>query len=117
MSLADIANKALKSEIRGLVLDNTVIGFRVKCYDVKTDNYMYFDFDADIVRNIPELYQFFKDNIKSFNTSRLIRKNGMLYTSEELRGIYNSKELVSADDTVRVLRPVILLYKRGYLNV
>lgn len=117
MALKDIATKALESEIKGLVLDGQLLGFRVKSYNVKTDDYMYFDFDIEIVKNTPELYEFFKGISKTLKTSKLHRSNGMLYTREEMQGKYIARELVTKEDTVSALRPVILLYKRGYLSV
>lgn len=117
MALAEIACKALKSEIQGLMIDGKLLGFRVKSYNVRTDDYAYYDFDIEIVKNTPELYEFFKDISKSLKTSKLHRSNGMLYTKEEMQGKYIARELVSKEDTVSVLRPVILLYKRGYLSV
>lgn len=117
MALKDIVNKALGSEIRGLTLDGQLLGFRVKSYNTKTDDYAYFDFDIEIVKNTPELYEFFKDISKTLKTSKLHRSNGMLYTKEEMQGSYIARELLAKEDTVSILRPVILLYKRGYLSV
>lgn len=112
-----MVNKALKSEIKGLVYNNELLGFRVKSYNIDLDTYGYYDFDVDIVKNVPDLYEFFKSISKSLKTSQLREKGGRLYTREELLGDYEAQELMGVDDVVSVLKPVILLYKGGYVNV
>lgn len=117
MILQDVANKALASKIWSLTLDGKILGFRVKSYNPFLDTFAYYDFDISIVKNTPELLDFFKGKVKSFNTLSLKRSNGMLYTSDEIKGIYTAKELVTKEDTITILKPVVLLYKRGYLDV
>lgn len=117
MSLADISRKAVQSKIWKLTKDSKVLGFRVKAYNLEKDEFMYYDFDIDIVKKLPDLLEFFKDKIKTFESNPLISKNGRLYTQEELDGLYDAQELFSDSDVVSVLKPVILLYKGGILDV
>lgn len=117
MSLKEIAEKATQSKIWRLTKDGTILGFRVKSYNIQSNSFDYYDFDIDILKSLPELLEFFRGKVSSFDINTLKSVNGRLYTQEELDGIYEAKELVSNEDVVRVLQPVILLYKGGYFDV
>lgn len=117
MTLKELASKIKSCSISSLIYNKSLIGFRVKSYDVKSDTYVYFDFDTDVVTNIPEYLQFFKDKCKDFKSLTLKLVDGRLYTQEELDGKYDAKELTTKEETVNILKPVILLYRGGVLNV
>lgn len=117
MKLSEIAEKAKGSKIWRLLYNRKVLGFRVKSYNVAKDCYEYYDFDIDIVKNIPEYLQFFKDNNSKLEYYTLKSVNGRLYTESELKGEYEASEITTKEETVNVLRPVILLYRGGVLSV
>lgn len=117
MSLKEISQKAVQSKIWKLTKDGKVLGFRVKAFDVGTNSFSYYDFDIDIVKKLPDLLEFFKDKIKTFEGNSLKSVNDRLYTQEELDGVYEAQELFSDEDVLSVLKPVILLYKGGIIDV
>lgn len=117
MRLCELYDKALKSEIYSLVYEGKLFGFRVKSYNMKIDKFSYYDFDVDIVKGLPEVFEFFKSKVDLFQKKKLVGKDDRLYTKEEILGNYEALELTDSKDAVSVLKPVILLYKRGYLNV
>ena len=116
MSLVETVTKIKQSQIWKLTLDGKILGFRVKTYSIQNDIYLYYDFDADIVKKLPELLEFFNSNIGSFSHKLLKRVSGLLCTEEELRKEYDAKELFTDADVVNVLKPVILAYKGGVID-
>lgn len=117
MSLVETVKKIKQSQIWKLTYNGKILGFRVKAYSIQNDTFLYYDFDADIVKKLPELLEFFNSNIGSFSHKPLKKVSDRLYTEEELRKEYDAKELFSDTDVVNVLKPVILAYKGGVIDV
>lgn len=117
MDLKGLAIKISDCAIWSLTYNGELLGFRVKSFDIVTNSYVYYDFDKDVVKNIPEYVDFFKDKCKQFDRLPLKSINGRLYTKEEADGIYEAKELTTKEETSKILKPVILLYKGGVLDV
>lgn len=117
MTLKELATEIKSCSIWSLTYEGSLYGFRVKSYDVQSGNYVYYDFDTDVVENIPDYLGFFKDKCKNFKRLSLKLVDGRLYTQEELDGKYEARELLTKEETAHILKPVILLYRGGVLSV
>lgn len=110
MTLREMLDQIKKSEIYKLKVDNTIIGLRVKSFNVNTCQFEYYDFELDIIHN-QGVQNFINSIHNSLNTIDLIRHNGLLVSQEELNGQIKVGNFNNEADAIRVLHPFIKIYR------
>lgn len=108
LTLNEKVAKTKESEIYKLVFENSVLGLRVKCFNVNTDKFEYYDFSLDIIKN-KELMDFL-NGIKGMKSIALIRKDGLLLSGAELNNNLVIQEFEDTGVAEQVLNKVRIVY-------
>jgi len=120
MKISDIIEKIKSSEIIKLIADEadiqgvergTILGFRVKAYDIDSDSYNFYDFSKNMVKDIKEITEYINSSYKNMNAEKLHWKNGILQTDNEANGTVKVLELKDQNHILNVLLPVIRVCK------
>lgn len=108
LTLNEKVAKTKESEIYKLVFENSVLGLRVKCFNVNTDKFEYYDFSLDIIKN-KEIIDFL-NGIKGMKSIALIRKDGLLLSGAELNNNLVIQEFEDTGVAEQVLNKVRIVY-------
>lgn len=120
MKISSIIEKIKSSEIIKLIADEkdikgvelgTIMGFRVKSYDIDADDYKYYDFDKNMVKDISEITTYINNSYKNMASEKLHWRNGILQTDNEADGQVKVLELKNQTHITQVLIPVIRVCK------
>lgn len=108
MTLNEKLIKIKESEIYKLVFENSVLGLRVKSFNVNTDKFEYYDFSLDIIKS-KELIDFI-NGINGIKSIALIRRDGMFLSGAELNNNLVIQEFEDTGVAKQVLTKVKVVY-------
>lgn len=103
--LSHLANLE-SSCIYKLSYGGSIVGFRVKYYDVNEKKFQYFDFEVSYVKRRDQ-QGYLNSHAKEFETLEMIESNGVVCTQEEIDGTITVKEFTDEDSASRILDLVI----------
>lgn len=111
MTLAEKLGMLKESELFKLVFEGRVLGLRVKIYNVNSDKFEYYDFEAELLHD-KQMIRFVNSVQKTLGTIALRRDgNGSLVSDEELKGGIKIAEFENEADAVRVLSQLQKIYE------
>lgn len=98
MVLSDYVEKIRGNALQALVLDDKVLGYRLKVYDLESQRYMYYDVSSKVLKDM----QGYLDS-HTLPKAGLIRHNGGLYTKEEIDNAIVITELKEGSMTDKII--------------
>ena len=123
MSIKALYALITSSALYKLKHDNKVMGMRAKIYDMKTNEYLYYDFATSLVTD-SNLQRFLKDNQSKFESLQLLEtrkevQNGdgtsseliLWLTQDEIDNHRQILEFKSTKDAETVIRSLVEVYK------
>ena len=110
MTLREKLSKVSESEIFKLVYYDKVIGFRVKSFNINTDEYEYYDFHIKIIASNDAVKNFIT-GLQNMRSLKLKQYDTLLMTEDEINGSVKPREFKDEKDAIRVLEPFVQIYK------
>ena len=98
MVLSDFVKKIRGNALQALVLDDKVLGYRIKVFDLESQKYMYYDVSSSVLKDMQGYL-----NSHTLPKASLIRHNGGLYTQEELDNSIAITELKEGSMTDKII--------------
>lgn len=98
MVLSDFVKKIRGNALQALVLDDKVLGYRIKVFDLESQKYMYYDVSSSVLKDMQGYL-----NSHTLPKAGLIRHNGGLYTQEELDNSIAITELKAGSMTDKIV--------------
>lgn len=111
MKLSEKINKIKESEICKLIVNDNIIGFRVKSYDYNTNQFNYYDFLSKQVASSQEIKDYINKNQSKFRSIKLKQINGVWLSKDEYDGKIQVQEFKDEMNAISVILPVIKIYK------
>lgn len=97
MKLIEAVENLKQSQIITLKFNNSIIAFRVKLYEPEQENFEYYDFLLDFIKN-EEARQFLNTNVNKFPSQELIDVGGgAMKTQDEIDNNFTVSEFKDAN--------------------
>ena len=120
MHIRNLIDRYKASEILTLKYEGKVLGLRVKCYNAPSDSYLYYDFSINYVKGNEQVFKFITSIYSSCKGIELIENENDLASRDEVEGKISVTEFKDFNDAIRVLTPMVSIYKYlkgGNVNV
>lgn len=112
MTLAEKIAKVKESELSKLEFEGQVLGLRVKFFDVNTEQFLYYDFELDVVRGNKNVVKFVNSLKLVMQSIQLHRDGkGLLLSDDEIKGGVVVQEFKDEADAVQVLEKLRHVYE------
>ena len=113
MTLKEILNNVKQSEICKLKAYGRILGLRVKCFNVNTCMFEYYDFELEIITNqdVKNFVNSINSSMKSIELIPVVGSTGLLMSKEEIEGSITVGNFDTEADAIKVLHPFIRIYK------
>lgn len=112
MSALKILNNIKSCGIYKLRYNKKIIGLRVKCYNLASGNFDYYDFELETISENRGIKDFINSIHSSLDVIDLISYNNVLASEDEINGFISVKEFKDTESAINVLSSVKCLYER-----
>lgn len=116
MGIKELSKNLRSQSIVRLRLNNKTIGLRCIRYFPDAEQFSMYDFYLEDASGNKKLYEFLKGISSKLAVAELHKVGDQYVTDEEQRLGIQAQELSDVREITKIVEPLVLFYKRGYLK-